>query len=671
MNLKHFLIFIISVLSLQATAENYSVTIIGRLIDGKGNGVGNKIILVNSPADQKKYIIESKFATYDSGDIKWQLFIPDSIKNGILIFSFENCEGKRNSFEYRFSKDSKIIEVKLLFCEKEAERCSAAIHTKIINDSSALAIVSHKGKGPFKTKWSNEAEGDTLRYNPLITARYCVKSIDSTGCISEACFGNIKPCISLVFAKKISDTQAVAYVLAKGRGPFSHTWTTGEQGDSIRFNPLNKMKICVRSVDTTGCVAEGCVDNFIQPCVAGIERSKNTLHAYLKNDLARSFKWSTGSEKESIEIKDTGTYCVVITSITGCKSEFCIRVRDLDNPGCKAEILLDSLGSENSTPGVKLFIRADFNLKYIEWNTGEKTQTLVVKKSGEYCVSISDNVQCKAFICKKVQLQNEESDCKLVLNQEYLPGTVSSQRDSSKVKLSFRFSHTPKIIYWSTGEATSSILVTKSGEYCVTVSDGIGCKQIVCTKVVVKESPLPPNADCRVSIVVKPISNKELSLTAKLSGRSPISFEWSNGLKDATILVKQSGNYCITVKDGAGCTSKACVDVEIDPVSGAGINSPDNKKNKEENISSNKIVLEVYPNPSPDKIYYTYTTIKSTDAHISLINMYGKKIYEEKISLKQGKAQGDLDVSFLPPGIYQMVIDQQGTMVTSKVVIGR
>jgi len=671
MNLKQFLILIISVLSFQATAENYTLTIIGKLIDGKGNGIGNRIILVKSPADQKKYVIESKFTTYDSGDIKWLLHIPDSIPSGILVFLFENCDGKQISFEYKFSKENTTIEVKLLFCEKESQKCSASIHTKIINDSSALAIVSHRGKGPYKTKWDNGVEGDTLKYNPLISAKYCVKSIDSTGCISEACFGNVKPCVSLVYAKKLSDTLAVAYVIAKGRGKFTHIWTTGQEGDSIRFSPLDKIKICVRSVDTTGCVAEDCVVKYAEPCEARIERSKNILFAYLKHDLAKSYKWSTGSEKEAIEIKDTGTYCVVITSITGCKSEACIRVRDLDVTSCKAEILLDSLGSENSTPGVKLKIRADFNLKYIEWKTGEKTSTIIVKKSGEYCVSISDNIQCKAYICKKVQLNNEEPDCKLALTQEYVPGSNSSERDSSKVKLSFRYSHTPKIIYWSTGETSSSILVSKSGEYCVTVSDGISCKQIVCAKVTVKETPVAPNTDCKVSIVVKPISNKELSLTAKLTGRSPISFEWSNGLKDGTISVKKSGNYCISVKDGAGCSTKACVEVEIDPTSGSGINSPDNKKNQEQNISTNKIVLEVYPNPSPDKLYYNYSTIKNTDAHISLINMYGKKIYEEKIILKQGKAQGDLDVSFLPPGIYQMVIDQLGTMVTSKVVIGR
>jgi hypothetical protein len=113
------------------------------------------------------------------------------------------------------------------------------------------------------------------------------------------------------------------------------------------------------------------------------------------------------------------------------------------------------------------------------------------------------------------------------------------------------------------------------------------------------------------------------------------------------------------------------VDVEIDPGAGSGINSPENKKNQSQNISAQKIVLDVFPNPSPTKIYYNYSTIKNTDAYITLVNMYGKKVYQEKISLKEGKAQGELDVSFFPTGIYQMVVEQQGTQVTSKVVIGR
>lgn len=671
MKLKQFILVIFSILSFTAWSENYTITIVGKMVDGKGNGIGNRIILITSPSDQKRYFIESKITTYDSGEIKWILNIPDSVKEGILIFTYENCNGKRNSFEYMFSKEKNIIEVKFLFCEGSVKDCGISIKTKIIHDSLGIAVVAHKGKGPFRTKWSNGTLGDTLEYNPLLTARYCATSTDSSGCTSEECFGNIKPCVSIVIARRISDTQAVAYVVAKGRGKFTHTWTTGQKGDTIRFNPLNKIKICVRSTDTTGCETEACVVNILEPCRAGIERSKNSLYAYLKNDLAKSFLWSNGSEKESIEIKDTGTYCVVITSITGCKSEACFRVRELNTSTCAAEIVLDSLGSDNSTPGVKLRIKADFDLKFIEWNTGEKTPTIIAHKSGEYCVSISDNFQCKAFICKKVNLGPVDPVCNLSIQQDYVPGTASSQKDSSKVKLSFRFSNTPKIIFWSTGETAQSIIVSKSGEYCVTVSDGINCKQIVCTKVVIKDNPLPPNTDCKVGIVVKPISNKELSLSAKLSGKSPIAFEWSNGSKDAVILVKQSGNYCITVKDGAGCSTKACVDVEIDPGAGSGINSPENKKNQSQNISAQKIVLDVFPNPSPTKIYYNYSTIKNTDAYITLVNMYGKKVYQEKISLKEGKAQGELDVSFFPTGIYQMVVEQQGTQVTSKVVIGR
>lgn len=281
-------------------------------------------------------------------------------------------------------------------------------------------------------------------------------------------------------------------------------------------------------------------------------------------------------------------------------------------------------------------------------------------------MSISDIERCKHYLCKKVDLGGSDpAKCTLAIIQEKLPS--SSNKDSSKIKLSFKFSSNAKLIFWSTGETTESIFPTKSGEYCLTVSDGLNCKQITCVKVELPGTP-PPSSECSAKISIKPISSSEVQLTGKFTGTSPIAFEWTTGSKQSSISVKQSGTYCVTMKDGSGCTSRACIEVEI--ANGQGIISTKENTQKQ-NLSDSKIVLDLFPNPGKDKVRFDYLTSKNEDAHLSIINLYGKKVYEEKLKMNAGKSNGELDISFLPPGIYQMVIDQKGTMVTKKFIVGK
>lgn len=53
------------------------------------------------------------------------------------------------------------------------------------------------------------------------------------------------------------------------------------------------------------------------------------------------------------------------------------------------------------------------------------------------------------------------------------------------------------------------------------------------------------------------------------------------------------------------------------------------------------------------------------------MNLYGKTIYQEKISLQEGLSYGQLDLSFLPAGVYMVNISQQGYFSSKKLIIER
>ncbi|MEP7321500.1 MAG: T9SS type A sorting domain-containing protein [Saprospiraceae bacterium] len=727
-------------------SENYVVTVYGTLVDGKGNGVPNRTIYLNN-TKTSKFKVGEKTSTLGNGEFKLPLNIPDSIGEGALLLSYVNCNDKEIIQEVHFSKQNNIIQVKLIFCEKElSTSCSSTIKVKRVNDTLSRAVVTNTGVAPFKHKWSNGQDGDsitfktksddkicvvsldaggcnstacindpstqkcnveiiikrltdsnsiaiaiatgtapfkykwtngsendTVRYLPgSIASGYCVLVNDSTGCVSSACIASPTKCISEVIAKRINDTLALAYVITKGNGPFTNTWTTGQIGDSIYFNPLNKIKICVRSVDTTGCVAEACVNSISEPCRGYIERSGNVLYAYLKNGTAKTYKWSNGSDDAKIEIKEKGEYCVVIHGVEGCESRVCFTVTELDTTQCTAEITATKIpvGNADKVEGYRLSINAKFPLKYISWSTGETAPQIIVRKTGEYCVSISDNVRCKLYICKKVEV--DPIICTLKITVDSIP--ASSNSVPKKFKLTAVSSYDAKILVWSTNETTKSIMVEKSGKYCVTVSNDIGCKLQECVTIELPTTPPPPPPiDCSTSLVIHPISASEVKLVPRVSGTVPFTFLWTTGSKDATINVKTSGNYCVTIKDGRGCISKACAEIAFEEI-GSGVLGPiGDEKNKTLNPGNNKanIELNVFPNPSQDKVNYIVKTKQNQDGILNVSNIYGKLVYQEKIKFQNGESRGDLDLSFLGAGVYQVTIDQGGYITTSKIVIAK
>ncbi|HNR07608.1 MAG TPA: T9SS type A sorting domain-containing protein [Saprospiraceae bacterium] len=598
MNFRTLFFLLFAGLPVLAAADNYLVTVYGRLVDGGGNGIGNAVIYI-SQAPGSPFTVNEKVSTLPSGEFKWPVYIPDSIPGGVLLLGFQNCEGKEIFARFEFSKNKPVIEAKLIFCERPVG----------------------------------------------------------------------KPCASEVIAKKINDTLAIAWVRAKGIPPFMHQWTNGLTGDTIRFNPQLKIRICVVTKDSTGCKSEACVPGFNNSCGIYIEQDGRFLIAKSKEERIVSLLWSTGADGEKIEIKEPGEYCVKAVMASGCEAKACILVKPVNLDPCAAEIVAERLGSDNqdSTPGIRLQVKSGFDLKYILWSTGETTRTIVVRKSGEYCVSVSDNVRCKMYICKKVELGDDS--CRVFIHMEKIP--VTSNTDAGhKVRLTAKTTFKPNLYYWNTGDTTPSILVEKSGEYCVTVSNGVNCKTASCVKV---DLPGPNISRCEASIVVYQKTTGELDLITKAAGKAPFTYQWITGSTDANITVKNSGKYCVTIKDAAGCTMQACVEVLFEKPSGGNL-FPDADKIKlgvQPLAEGAQIQLNIHPNPTADRLVYQVNSKLSEAGQLSVMNLYGKTIYQEKIDVQDGLSYGQLDLSFLPPGVYMVNIHQQGFISSKKLIIER
>ncbi len=264
-----------------------------------------------------------------------------------------------------------------------------------------------------------------------------------------------------------------------------------------------------------------------------------------------TYLWSDGSTDQTLTLSPdaTGEYCVIVTDAEGCVSENCI---DLSPPDpCFVHIFqeFDFISTILYAEG---YGQTD-NLEYI-WSTGESGQSISITESGEYCVTLTDDLGCESFDCGYFEVDTTGiEDCFSYIYSAYVS-------DSVETLLVESFGVAPFTYVWSFGDSivstNDSYIPTETGVYCVAVTDAEGCVNTSCYDYFVWE-------ECGVWLACDP-TDSGVQLWAFGYGAEPIEYAWSNGEVGQELIVTENGEYCVTITDAEGCTSSACLDVNVD-----------------------------------------------------------------------------------------------------------
>jgi hypothetical protein len=119
--------------------------------------------------------------------------------------------------------------------------------------------------------------------------------------------------------------------------------------------------------------------------------------------------------------------------------------------------------------------------------------------------------------------------------------------------------NTSNNIRWSTGQTNDRINITTGGEYSVTTRNAYGCES-TSTKIAINvvTSPLPDKPTIAASGALTFCEGGSVSLKSS----SPVKSLWSNGVTDATLSIRSSGEYRVKAVDNFGCSSP-----DSDPIS--------------------------------------------------------------------------------------------------------
>lgn len=179
------------------------------------------------------------------------------------------------------------------------------------------------------------------------------------------------------------------------------------------------------------------------------------------------------------------------------------------------------------------------------WSDGTMAQTLTTSGSGTYWVQVTIGGNCSVSDTIEV-IESPAPSVTLPADTNFCSG------DSLEIVATSMANN----YLWNTGAISSSIFVSQSGTYSVTVTSGIGCTDSD-TIVIGTGTAIPPNLGNDTVLCE--------AYNALLSPGTYASYSWSTGANTSTVTVVSDGIYSVTVVDASGCTDTDSIEFDLVP----------------------------------------------------------------------------------------------------------
>ncbi len=385
-------------------------------------------------------------------------------------------------------------------------------------------------------------------------------------------------------------------------------WSNGEQNQSIVVNQPGYYS--VSSSNYLGCSS---ISNVVQvsilprPDVKIIADGATTFCSdktvNLRANTTIENIWNNGEKKQIITVNKSGEYFVTAKNEFGC-----------ENTSPKINVIVNPMPAKPtvSSDGPTVFcadksIKLSSNVsKDISWNTGEKTNSLVIARTGEYFVIAKNEFGC----------QNTSNIVPVKVNPlppkpSITPSGPTTFCEGESVTLT---ASQNQGYLWSNAKTSNNQIVKSSGFFSVKVIDQNGC--------------VSPSSD-ESSVIVKPsplgidiLQSGTYTLESVTNGFYDLKYEWAKDgivLPNESFLIKarETGKY--TVKGsilyqlGGGKTLR-CFSTPSLPYNF--ILDPSNKG------------LSIFPNPAPKGIINIETLDNHENALVGIYDLRGFLIKE-------------------------------------------
>ncbi len=413
------------------------------------------------------------------------------------------------------------------------------------SNGTATAVVSG-GTAPFTYFWPTGGSTSSS-LSGIGAGTFTVQVTDSVNCQQSASGVVTQPAL-LQAATAVDNVTchglangAIELTITGGTTPYGYTWSNGATTEDL--NNLGPSTYGVSIVDANGCTANtsGAVTepdtlgaSSVDTDVTCFGGSDGAIDLTATGGLAPyQYSWSNGPTSADISGLSAGNYTVTFVDQNACVFVYSTTVDE-------AQLFVPTITAGGTTTfcaGDSVVLTATTGNTYL-WSNGATTPSITVFASGAYSVHVVTDDGC----------EGDSAPIQVTVNANPTP-TVSPVGpttfcDGGTVTLT---TGSYASYLWSTGATTQSIVVSTSGTYTVTVTDGDGCEGTSgSVGVTVNDLPEPtvtaggPTTFCQ---------GDNLMLTASAAS----SYLWSTGATSQSITVSTAGSFTVTVTDANGC----------------------------------------------------------------------------------------------------------------------
>jgi len=448
--------------------------------------------------------------------------------------------------------------------------------------------------------WNNGATTRCISINASGT--YMVTITAENGCTSS-CEQNVTvyplPTCTITGNNSLCDGQTMEMCTDFA---VSYIWSTGETGRCITVSEPGIYS--VTSTNIRGCIticSKTITLNPLPTCnIIGFDTFCGGESSEICSTTeGSSYLWSTGATTQCITVSQSGNYIITITDENGCTASCNKSIIAHPIPVCTIE------GKNSFCIGESTTICVPVGFSAYQWNTGATTNCIFVTEAGFYEVTVTDSYGCTS-VCNETIIIHPLPDCTIEGNDSFCEGTATEMCveegfddywwlngqttpcitvteaglyaitvtdingcvstcskyitvDSASICLitgrdSICFGDSTTLClppglseyWWSTGESTSCITVTKAGLYSITLTYDNGCRGY-CSKYV-SVNPVSYSFISGLDTICFGDSST-LCLPERMFG-----YTWSNGETSNCLTVREAGLYTVSAIDTFGCT---------------------------------------------------------------------------------------------------------------------
>lgn len=265
------------------------------------------------------------------------------------------------------------------------------------------------------------------------------------------------------------------FILNAGYPGGTYVWNTFATTQTISAS--NSGSYAVQVTDQNQCVGFDTINITVySPAIISLGNDINACKPkygiiLTPTSNAQNFLWNNGSTNSTVTINQPGLYWCEVQLPNSCKSRDSVNVNFLATPTV-------DLGNDSSSCSPILLNAKNNNLNYL-WQDGSNSQTYFATNSSNYWVVVTnsltncsqfDSIQLTIYPTVKINLGNDTSICNNSGFSLFVPNNYASYQ-------------------WTNGSTASSLAISSTGIYGVTVTSVEGCSAVDFIQITSRNAP--------------------------------------------------------------------------------------------------------------------------------------------------------------------------------------